>query len=245
MARYKYNTFHWHLTDDQGWRIEIKSLPRLTQVGACRVPRFGRYGDHEAPKSGEAATDCGFYTQDDIREVVAYARERHIVVLPEIDVPGHSMAAIASYPQLACTEDTTIRVNPGSDFAEWYGNGQFKMLVDNSLNPSDERVYTFLDKVFGEVAALFPHPYIHVGGDECHKGYWEKDPTCQALMQKEGLKNGTELQSYFMKRVYNLTRNEERRGCHPVIVPGVKNRFDNFKKVVKSRYAPGTQPGDD
>jgi len=96
MARYKYNTFHWHLTDDQGWRIEIKSLPKLTEVGAFRVPRFGKWGQLDAPKEGEKATDGGFYTQEDIKEIVAYAAARHITVLPEIDVPGHSMAAIAS-----------------------------------------------------------------------------------------------------------------------------------------------------
>ena len=206
MARYKYNVFHWHLTDDNGWRIEIKSLPKLTQVGACRVPRYGKWGLYEAPKPGESATDCGFYTQDDIREIVAYAAERHMTVLPEIDVPGHSMAAIASYPELCCTRDTGIRVNPGSTFAEWYDNGTFKMLVDNSLNPANEQVYTFLDQVFTEMAALFPNPYVHVGGDECYKGYWENDPGCQALMQREGLKNAHELQSYFIKRVEKILK---------------------------------------
>ena len=211
MAQYKYNTLHWHLTDDQGWRVEIKSRPRLTQIGACRVPRFGKWGEYEAPKPGEAATDCGFYTQEDVREIVAYARERHIVVLPEIDVPGHSMAAIASYPELACTRDSNARVNPGSDFSEWYGNGKFKMFIDNSLNPSDERVYAFLDNVFGEIAALFPHPYIHVGGDECYKGYWENDPGCKALMQTLGLKDGMELQSYFMKRVEKIVQSKGKK----------------------------------
>ncbi|MCC6463236.1 MAG: family 20 glycosylhydrolase [Saprospiraceae bacterium] len=204
MARYKYNVFHWHLTDDQGWRIEIKSFPKLTQVGGCRVPRYGKYGYHVAPKPGEPATDCGFYTQDDIRDIVAYAAERHITVLPEIDVPGHSMAAIAAYPELSCTKDTSTRVNPGSRFVEWYGNGKFKMLIENSLNPADEQVYQFLDKVFGELATLFPSTYIHVGGDECYHGFWENDPGCQALMQREGLQNTHELQSYFLKRVEKI-----------------------------------------
>jgi hexosaminidase len=204
MALYKYNVFHWHLTDDNGWRIEIKSLPKLTQTGACRVQRYGKWGQFEAPGIDEPATDCGFYTQDDIREIVAYAAERYMTILPEVDVPGHSMAAIASYPELCCTKDTSIRVNPGSTFAEWYDDGTFKMLVDNSLNPSDEGVYTFLGKVFSEIAALFPNPYIHVGGDECYHGYWEKDAGCLALMEKEGLKNSHELQSYFLKRVEKI-----------------------------------------
>ena len=211
MARYKYNVFHWHLTDDNGWRIEIKSLPNLTQEGACRVQRYGKWGEYEAPKEGEPATDCGFYTQDDIREIVAYAAERYITVLPEVDVPGHSMAAIASYPDLCCTKDTSIRVNPGSNFAEWYGNGEFKMLVDNSMNPSSEYVYTFLDKVFTEMAPLFPNPYFHVGGDECYHGYWENDAGCKALMEKEGLKNTHELQSYFMKRVEKILQSKGKK----------------------------------
>lgn len=211
MARYKYNVFHWHLTDDNGWRVEIKSLPNLTKTGACRVQRYGRWGEFEAPRPGEPATDCGFYTQDDIREVLAYAAERYITVLPEIDVPGHSMAAIAAYPELCCTKDTSIKVNPGSVFAEWYGNGQFKMLIDNSLNPADENVYAFLDKVFTELAVLFPHPYIHVGGDECYHGYWENDPGCKTLMQKEGLKNSHELQSYFLKRVEKILKSKGKK----------------------------------
>ena len=131
MAQYKYNIFHWHLTDDEGWRIEIKSLPRLTEVGAWRVPRAGRFGDRAAPAPGEAATYGGFYTQEDIKEVVAFAKERFVTIVPEIDVPGHSMAAIAAYPELSCTKDTNTRVNPGARFAEWYGNGTFKMLIEN------------------------------------------------------------------------------------------------------------------
>lgn len=206
LSRLKLNTFHWHLTDDEGWRIEIKSLPKLTSVGAWRVPRIGDFGELAPPKEGEAATDGGFYTQDDIREIIRYAQERHVTIVPEIDVPGHSMAAIAAYPELSCTKDPNTKVNPGSNFAEWYANGKFKMLIDNTLNPSDEKVYEFLDKVFTEVAALFPNPYIHVGGDECYHGYWENDPNCKALMQKMNLKNTEELQSYFMKRVEQILK---------------------------------------
>src|SRR5512133_964625 len=150
MARFKFNTFHWHLSDDNGWRIEIKSLPRLTEVGAWRVPRAGHFGDRSDPKPGEAATVGGFYTQEDIREVIKYAQERNVTIVPEIDVPGHSMAAIAAYPELSCTKDPETRVNPGSSFSEWYNDGTFKMMIDNTLNPSDEKVYAFLDKVFTE-----------------------------------------------------------------------------------------------
>jgi hexosaminidase len=204
MSAFKYNVFHWHLTDDEGWRVEIKSLPELTKTGACRVPRQGSYGNFPAPKPGEPATDCGYYTQDDIREIVQYAKDRYVTILPEIDVPGHSMAAVASYPYLCCTKDTSVRVNPGSNFAKWFDDGTFKMFDDNTLNPSDEKVYDFLDKVFTELAALFPGEYIHVGGDECYKGYWEKNRECQALMKKLNTNEVEKLQGYFMGRVEKI-----------------------------------------
>ena len=211
MARFKFNTFHWHLTDDNGWRIEIKSLPRLTEVGAWRVPRFGQFGERKAPQPGEAATAGGFYTQDDIREIIAYARERNVTIVPEIDVPGHSMAAIAAYPELSCTKDPETKVNPGSNFSEWYGDGTFKMLIDNTLNPSDEKVYEFLDKVFTEVAALFPNPYIHVGGDECYRGYWEKDTGCQALMKQLNTTQSVKLHGYFMNRLEKILNSKGKK----------------------------------
>ena len=206
IARFKYNTFHWHLTDDNGWRIEIKSLPKLTEVGAWRVPRFGQFNNRTEAKPGEAATEGGFYTQADIREIVQYAQDRNVTIVPEIDVPGHSMAAIAAYPELSCTTDTSTKVNPGTSFSEWYGNGTFKMLKDNTLNPSDEKVYEFLNKVFTEIAAMFPNPYIHVGGDECYKGYWIQDAGCQALMKKQNMSTPEELQAYFMKRVEGILK---------------------------------------
>ena len=208
LAQLKINTFHWHLTDDNGWRIEIKSLPRLTSVGAWRVPRDGHYGERPDPKPGEPATYGGFYTQDDIREVVRYAQARNITIVPEIDVPGHSMAALAAYPNLSCSKDTSVRVNPGTEFSEWYADGTFKMLIDNTLNPADENVYAFLDKVMTEVASLFPGQYIHAGGDECYKGYWEKDPGCQALMKEKGLANAEELQGYFMNRLEQIIKSK-------------------------------------
>lgn len=204
MARFKYNRFHWHLTDDNGWRIEIKSRPKLTEVGAWRVPRYGTFNSHEPPQPGEAATDGGFYTQDEIREIVRYAQEQFIEILPEIDVPGHSMAAVAAYPELCVTEDTSIQVNPGSSFAEWHGNGTFSMTIDNTLDPSDEDTYEFLEDVFSEVAQLFPFDYIHMGGDEAYKGYWERDPDCQAFMKARAMESVEELQAYFVERTTEI-----------------------------------------
>ena len=211
IARFKFNTFHWHLTDDNGWRIEIKSLPRLTEIGAWRVPRFGQFGERAEPKPGEAATAGGFYTQADIKEIVQYAQDRNVTIVPEVDIPGHSMAAIASYPDLCCTKDTSTKVDPGSLFSEWYADGTFKMLKDNTLNPSDEKVYEFIDKVFTEIAALFPNPYIHVGGDECYKGYWIQDSACLALMKKQNIMHPEELQAYFMKRVEGILKTKGKK----------------------------------
>jgi hexosaminidase len=231
MARYKYNRFHWHLTDDQGWRIEIKSLPRLTEVGAWRVPRVGTFNANEPPRPGEKATYGGFYTQDDIREIVQYAKERYIEILPEIDVPGHSMAALAAYPELSCTKDPNVQVNPGSKFATWHGNGTFTMHIDNTLNPSDEKVYGFLDKVFTEVAQLFPFEYVHMGGDECYKGFWAKDPGCQALMKKLNLKNMDQLQAHFNRRVAGISRTrakDHRLGRNPGGRPGPRRGRDEL-----------------
>jgi hexosaminidase len=206
LARFKYNTLHWHLTDDNGWRVEIKSLPKLTEVGAWRVPRSGHFGERANPKPDEKATSGGFYTHDDIKEIIAYAQERNVTIVPEIDVPGHSMAAVAAYPELSCNKDPNTRVNPGSPFSEWYGNGTFEMFVDNTLNPSDEKVYEFLDKVFTEVAALFPNQYIHVGGDECFKGFWAKDAGCMALMKKLNIRHVEDLQGYFMNRLESILK---------------------------------------
>jgi hexosaminidase len=211
MARYKYNVFHWHLTDDEGWRIEIKSLPKLTEVGAWRVERHGRFGEGRPyPEPGEKATCGGFYTHEQIREVVRYAAERNITIVPEIDFPGHSMAALAAYPELSTRKEPKF-VNPGSTFAEWYGDGTFKMLIENTLNPADEKVYEFVDKVFTEVASLFPGTFIHMGGDECYHGYWDEDPGVQKFMKKQGLKDSHELQSYFVKRVEEIISSKGKR----------------------------------
>ena len=202
MARYKFNLFHWHLTDDEGWRIEIKSLPLLTEKGSMRVEKTGYFGNFSAPLANEPLNYGGFYTQEDIKEVVKYAKDRFVNILPEVDVPGHSLAAITAYPDLACTSPTEMtRVRSGEKIMDWQGNGKFSALVDNSLCPANEKVYTFLDKVFTEVAGLFPFEYIHVGGDECAKNFWEKSDAIKTLMNKENLKSMHEVQSYFEKRV--------------------------------------------
>jgi hexosaminidase len=171
MVLYKYNLLHLHLTDDQGWRIEIKSLPNLTTVGAWRAKREGAWGNTKAPDPSEPKTYGGFYTQDDIKEIVQYAKDRFVNILPEIDVPAHSMAAVASYPELSCTPGT-YAVNAGEEFQVWGKNGN-QASIDNTLCPANEKVYEFLDKVFTEVAQLFPFEYIHIGGDEAAKNFWE------------------------------------------------------------------------
>lgn len=204
MAQYKFNVFHWHLTDDQGWRIEIKSLPKLTEIGAWRVERYGRFGEERLnPKPGEKAAYGGFYTQKQIKDIVSYAAERNITIVPEIDVPGHSMAALAAYPDLSTKKEPKF-VAPGSKFSEWYGDGTFKMLIENTLNPTDEKVYEFIDKVFTEIAELFPGEYIHMGGDEAYHGYWDKDPSVQKFMKENDIKDSHKLQSYFVKRVEKI-----------------------------------------
>ena len=200
MVMYKYNLLHLHLTDDQGWRIEIKSLPRLTEVGAWNVKKTGRFGTFSKPDSTEPRNYGGFYTQDDIRELVQYAKDRYVNILPEIDIPGHSMAAVAAYPDLSGTPGNYY-VNSGEKFMEWPAGAHFYGLIDNTLSPAKENVYSFLDKVFTEVAALFPFEYIHMGGDETARNYWEKSDDIKKLMDREKLKDLDEVQSYFVKRV--------------------------------------------
>jgi hexosaminidase len=203
MAKYKYNTLHFHLTDDQGWRIEIKSLPKLTQVGAWNVKKTGRFNYFTPPADNEPRNYGGFYTQEDLKELIKFAKEKYIEILPEIDIPGHSLAAVASYPELSCTPGT-YKVNSGEPFMDWHNDGTFTARVDNTLCPANEKVYEFLDKVFTEVAAIFPHPYIHMGGDECAKNFWEISPQIKALMQREKLKDIHEVQAYFVNRVSKI-----------------------------------------
>ena len=209
MVKYKYNMLHLHLTDDQGWRLEIKSLPKLTEIGAWRAERTGQWGAFTKPAPDEPKTYGGFYTQEDIKEIIKYASDRFVTILPEIDIPGHSLAAVASYPELSCTPGD-YQVNSGERFMIWE-KGTFYGLLDNTLCPANENVYTFLDKVFTEVAQLFPFEYIHVGGDECYKGFWEKSEACQQLMKKENLKNTNELQSYFIKRVEKIVQSKGKK----------------------------------
>ena len=209
MVKYKYNLLHMHLTDDQGWRIEIKSLPQLTNVGAWRVKHEGKWGNDTAPSPNEPKTYGGYYTQDDIRQLVKYASDRFVNILPEVDVPGHSMAAVASYPELSCTPGH-YQVNSGEEFMVW-GGKKLQEKIDNTLCPANEKVYEFLDKVFTEMAQLFPFPYIHMGGDECAKNFWEQSDAVKALMQKEGLKNMEEVQSYFVKRVEKIIESKGKK----------------------------------
>lgn len=184
MAQYKINTMHWHLTDDQGWRIEIKKYPRLTSVGAWRTEWDG--GVHG-----------GFYTQDEVREVVAYAAERFITIVPEIEMPGHAVAAIRAYPELSCTEE------PVGSFSTWGS-------PDIVLCPGKENMFEFLDNVIAEVSAFFPGEYIHIGGDECKKTRWQKCPACQARIKAEGLSATADatpeerLQSYAVRRMEGI-----------------------------------------
>lgn len=192
MAAYKFNTFHWHLTDDQGWRIEIKKYPKLTSVGAWRADRTGfSWSDCQPTQPGEASSYGGYYTQQQIRDIVAYAKERNITIVPEIEMPGHSAAAIASYPWLSCTQQPQSTITGGV-----YPPG-FQTVYD----VSNDSVFTFLENVLTEVMQLFPSKYIHVGGDEVDKTPWKNDPRCQALMKKLGYTSEDQLQSYFIERI--------------------------------------------
>lgn len=201
LAEYKMNVFHWHLTDDQGWRIEIKSLPKLTETGAWRAPRVGQWWQREPQRAEEKATYGGYYTQEDIKEVLAYAAERYVRVIPEIDVPGHSQATLVCYPELACMKAPDF-VTVGNKF---YGE------EENTLCVGKEETFEFMDKVLTEVASLFPDEYIHIGGDECFKGFWHKCPRCQARMKAESLKNEDELQSYFIHRMESLLKEKGKK----------------------------------
>ena len=212
MVKYKYNLLHMHLTDDEGWRIEIKGLPRLTEVGAWNVKKVGYFGTFSPPAPDAPRNYGGFYTQDDIRELVKYAADRFVNILPEIDVPGHSLAAVVSYPDLSCTPGADqYHVRSGEPIMDWSHGQPPIALVDNTLCPANEKVYVFLDKVMTQVAQLFPFPYIHVGGDECPKNFWEKSDSVKALMQREGLKNMDEVQSYFEKRLEKIVESKGKK----------------------------------
>jgi hexosaminidase len=197
MARYKLNIFHWHLTDDQAWRIEIKRYPRLTEVGAFRVEAGQAHQDDIDPKTGKPRLYGGFYTQDQVREVVAYAKARSITVVPEIEMPGHATAAILAYPELG------VRPADPKTMGDW---GVFP----NLYKPS-EQTFDFLENVLTEVMALFPGPYIHVGGDEAIKDYWRASPDIQAQIKSLGLKDEDALQSWFTQRIATFLAAHGRR----------------------------------
>ncbi len=211
MAEYKYNILHFHLTDDEGWRVEIKAYPNLTKKGAFNVKKIGRFTEFSKPEANEPRDFGGFYTQEDLKELVQYAKARFVEIMPEVDVPGHSMAAVASYPELSCTpEAVNYQVISGEPFIDWSTNHAVA-LQDNTLCPANEKVYTFLDKVFGELAAIFPFEYMHIGGDECPKNFWEKNPQIIAFMKQEGLKTPQEVQAYFTRRLSKIVTSKGKK----------------------------------
>jgi hexosaminidase len=186
LAFYKLNTFHWHLTDDQGWRIEIKKYPKLTTIASQRkqtlVGRPGKDNVYDGKPYG------GFYSQEDIKEIVAYAGTRHITIVPEIEMPGHALAALAAYPELSCKGGSF-------DVGDTWG------VYDDVFCAGKEQTFVFMENVLSEVCALFPGKFIHVGGDECPKERWKTCPQCQARIKKENLKDEHALQSYFITRI--------------------------------------------
>ena len=211
MAFYKLNIFHWHLADNEGWRIEIKKYPKLTEVGAWRTEIPGsifykKDSTYTKKLDGKPYQYGGFYTQAQIKEVVAYAKDRNITVVPEIDVPGHSGAALSAYPEFSCEKH--IQETPNS--ALW--NGVIKPEnVNLNYCAGQESTFKFLEDVFTEVMALFPSKYIHVGGDEVDKSYWKKCPNCQKRMAENGLKDENALQSYFIKRIAQFLEKNNRK----------------------------------
>ncbi len=197
MAYYKLNNFHWHLTDDQGWRIEIKKYPRLTQIGSQRAQTvIGNYHDR-TPQQFDNTPYGGYYTQDQVREVVKYAADRYINIVPEIEMPGHSLAALAAYPELSCDPNKTYEV------------GQTWGVFHDVYCPSD-KTFDFLQDVLTEVMDLFPSKYIHIGGDETPKDAWKNSAFCQKLIKKLKLKNEEELQSYFIQRIEKFVNSKGR-----------------------------------
>jgi hexosaminidase len=190
MAKHKFNRFHWHLTEDQGWRIEIKKYPKLQEVAAYRKETvIGRAGTrNRQDRQYDGQRYGGYYTQEEVKEVVAYAAQRYVTVIPEIELPGHAQAALSAYPNLGCTG------GPYEAATTW---GVF----DDVFCAGKEETFTFLQDVFDEVLPLFPSQYIHIGGDECPKTQWAKCPNCQKRKAELNLKDEHELQSYFIQRI--------------------------------------------
>lgn len=196
MAFYKLNRFHWHLTDDQGWRIEIPEYPKLTEVGAIRAGSFTNNGDGEKFFDDTEYGRGMYFTLDDLREIVAYAAERNIDILPEIDLPGHMVAAVASYPELSCdpTKKYEVRIDGG--------------ISKDVLNVGKDEVIDFLQCVLGHVAEIFPFPYIHLGGDECPTEQWQNNEDCLRRVQEEGLAGVHELQSWLVEKLGRFLKDE-------------------------------------
>ena len=197
IALHKMNRFHWHLTEDQGWRIEISKYPNLTTTGAYREETLVGHGGRR-PFEFDGKPYGGFYTKDEVKEIVEYARSKFITVIPEIEMPGHALAALASYPELGCTG------GPYEVQTRW---GVF----DDVFCAGKEETFSFLEDVLTEVMELFPSEYIHIGGDECPKTRWEKCPLCQKRMKEEGLKDEHELQSYFIQRIEKFVLSKGRK----------------------------------
>ena len=214
MASCKLNTFHWHLTDDQGWRIEIKRYTSLTEIGGYRT-RTQIGGFHEDPITYEQGRYGGYYTQDEIREVVAYAAERHIAVIPEIEMPGHATAALAAYPELAC----------GHGPKSFETSGRWGVL-DDVFCPGKEQTFEFLEGVLDEVLELFPSKLIHIGGDECPRVRWKECPDCRARMEDEGIEDEAGLQTYLTLRI---GRHLEAKG----------RRLIGWDEILDGELAPG------
>lgn len=200
MAMHKLNTFHWHLVDDQGWRLEIKKYPKLTEVGAWRADMENRDWDSRpiAESKGKPATYGGYYTQDEVKAVVAYAAERNITIMPEIEMPAHVMSALAAYPEYSCTGEN-LGVPTGGVWP-----------ITHIYCAGNDETFTFLEDILIEVMDLFPSKYIHIGGDEADKTEWEKCPKCQKRIKDEGLKDEQELQGYFVKRIEKFLNKHDR-----------------------------------
>ena len=196
LSMQKMNRFHWHLTEDQGWRIEIKSHPKLTEIGSQRAQTLK--GAYKRPFEFDGTPHGGFYTQEEVKEIVAYAAERYVTVIPEIEMPGHALAALAAYPELGCSG------GPYEVTGLW---GVF----DDVFCAGNEGTFALLEDVLTEVCALFPSEYIHIGGDECPKTHWNTCPACKARMKAEGLKDAHELQSWFIQRIEKFLNSKGRQ----------------------------------
>ena len=207
IAMHKMNTLHWHLTEDQGWRLEIKKYPKLTEIGS---KRYGTIIGHHPGKSNDENEYGGFYSQEEVKDIVRYATKRHVTVIPEIELPGHASAAIAAYPFLSCFPDepTVVNNNMGSKAGmEVQANGTPKIVqetwgvFDDVFCAGNEETFQFLEDVLAEVISLFPSEYIHIGGDECPKSNWKRCPNCQKRIEDNKLADEHELQSYFIQRI--------------------------------------------